>query len=229
MRGLVRACYFTGVGRARFEPKNTRQAKYDLMLGDKKKPIVFAVGPSGTGKTLFACEHAIRSFEEKTVDKIVITRPAVSVEEQHGFLPGSLDEKMDPWMRPIYDVFDERWGVDEVNNLRIRKKLEICPLAYMRGRTFKRSWVIADEMQNATPEQMKMLLTRIGEGTKMVITGDPDQHDRGYEANGLTDVLERLRTSEDRYRSRLSVIEFTDDDVERHPVVRDVLRLYYRN
>jgi len=226
MRLVLRACYFTGVGRGRFEPKNPSQVKYDAVLQNKKKPVVFAVGPSGTGKTLLACEHAIRAMEEKRTEKIIITRPAVSVEEQHGFLPGSLDEKMEPWTRPIYDVFHDRWGVEEVYRLRMHKKLEVCPLAYMRGRTFSNSWIIADEMQNATPEQMKMILTRIGEGSKMVVTGDPDQHDRGYEENGLTDIVDRIEMSEGSLRAFFSVVKFTEEDVERHPVIRDILKIY---
>jgi phosphate starvation-inducible PhoH-like protein len=108
----------------------------------------------------------------------------------------------------------------------MHKKLEVCPLAYMRGRTFSDSWIIADEMQNATPEQMKMILTRIGEGSKMVVTGDPDQHDRGYEENGLSDIVRRIEMTEGSLRAFFSVVKFTEEDVERHPVIKDILKLY---
>ena len=118
----------------------------------------------------------------------MITRPAVSVDEQHGFLPGTLEEKMDPWLRPIYDVFYKFITPAQVNNLINKQQIEICPLAYMRGRTFDNAWICADEMQNSTPQQMLMLLTRIGKNSKLVITGDPAQHDRGFEKNGLNGI-----------------------------------------
>jgi phosphate starvation-inducible PhoH-like protein len=226
MRLVASSCYFTGEGSARIEPKNPAQVRYDKLLQDKKKPIIFATGPSGTGKTMIACEHAVRAIEEKKVEKIIITRPAVSVEEQHGFLPGSLEEKMEPWVQPVFDVFYDRWGAQQVIRLCQQKKIEICPLAFMRGRTFEKSWVIADEMQNATPNQMKMILTRIGKGTKMVVTGDPNQHDRGYEVNGLSDIVERINRASHEDRTHMAIVQFTVEDVERHPAVVDVLRLY---
>jgi phosphate starvation-inducible protein PhoH and related proteins len=226
MRLLARACYFTGVGSKRIEPKNPSQVRYDQVLQDKRKSIVFATGPSGTGKTMIACEHAVRAMEEKKIEKIIITRPAVSVEEQHGFLPGSLEEKMEPWVQPVFDVFYDRWGAQQVIRLCQQKKIEVCPLAFMRGRTFEKSWIIADEMQNATPNQLKMILTRIGKGSKMVVTGDPNQHDRGYDVNGLSDILERLSRAEPEHRMHMSVVYFTVADVERHPAIVDVLRLY---
>jgi len=148
------------------------------------------------------------------------------VEEQHGFLPGSLEEKMEPWVQPVFDVFYDRWGAQQVIRLCQQKKIEICPLAFMRGRTFEKSWVIADEMQNATPNQMKMILTRIGKGSKMVVTGDPNQHDRGYEVNGLSDIIERINRASPDERTHMSIVQFTVEDVERHPAVVDVLRLY---
>ena len=126
--------------------------------------IVFAIGPAGTGKTLLCTQMGIKSFMEREV-KIVITRPAVSVDEQHGFLPGDLKEKMAPWTRPIFDIFEKHFSIQQIEMMLAENLIEIAPLAYMRGRTFEDSWIIADEMQNATKSQMKMLLTRIGNGT----------------------------------------------------------------
>ena len=223
MRVAVRSCYFTGTGRSRIEPKNPTQTIYDKLLQNKNKPYVFATGPSGTGKTMLACEHAVRAIEEKKMKRIVITRPAVSVEEQHGFLPGSLEEKMEPWVKPIFDVFYDRWGAKEVIRLCQNKTIEICPLAYMRGRTFESSWVIADEMQNATPSQMKMILTRLGRGSKMVVTGDINQHDRGYDVNGLSDFLNRINNEN---LTNIAVVHFSTGDIERHQAIREILKLY---
>ena len=129
---------------------------------------------------MFAVHHAVQSFNAGDIKKIVITRPAVSVDESHGYLPGGLVDKMMPWIRPIFDIMAEYWSPQHIKWLMESELIEIAPLAFMRGRTFKESWIIADEMQNATVEQMKMILTRIGEGSRMVITGDLAQHDRGY-------------------------------------------------
>jgi phosphate starvation-inducible PhoH-like protein len=204
-------------------PRNFKQDDLLDLLNNPQKHIVFATGPAGTGKTMISTLYAIQQFMKKNIDKIVITRPAVSVDEQHGFLPGTLTEKMAPWTRPILDVFEEYYHPKEIEYLLENNKVEIAPLAYMRGRTFKNSIIIADEMQNATREQMKMLLTRIGDGSKLIVNGDLAQHDRGYDSNGLKDFLERL----DRRNSRMmSKVEFDMSDVERHPVVSDVLKIY---
>ena len=153
----------------------------------------------------------------------MITRPAVSIDEQHGFLPGNLNQKMEPWVQPIIDVFNNHFYPHEVDKMIAQGDIEIAPLAYMRGRTFKHSWIIADEMQNATQEQTKMLLTRIGQGSKIVVTGDLAQHDRGYSNNGLKDFLNKFNA--DNYNT-ISHVQFTKKDVERHPVVADVLQIY---
>ena len=205
------------------EPRNIRQCNLLSMLNNKNTHIAFAIGPAGTGKTLLSTLHAIEQYKSKHIRKIVITRPAVSVDEQHGFLPGTITEKMSPWTRPIFDIFEEHFSQGQIEQMVGANRIEISPLAYMRGRTFKHSIIIADEMQNATESQMKMLLTRVGEGSKLVITGDLAQHDRGFEMNGLKLFIERLI----KYRSdMIDVVEFHSQDVERHPVVSDVLRIY---
>jgi len=204
-------------------PRNFHQ---DDLLGHLENDninIVFAIGPAGTGKTLISTMAGIKGFKKGHIDKFVLTRPAVSVDEQHGFLPGTLQEKMAPWTRPIFDIFEEYYHPEQIEYLLKGNKLEIAPLAYMRGRTFKNSFIIADEMQNATDSQMKMLLTRIGENSKLVVTGDLNQHDRGYESNGLKMFMQRLL---DRGSERIKVVNFDRGDIERHPVVAEVLRIY---
>jgi phosphate starvation-inducible PhoH-like protein len=204
-------------------PKNLLQEDYLEMLDDASKAIVFAMGPAGTGKTMLGVLAAIDAMNNRQCDKIVITRPAVSVDEQHGFLPGTLVEKMAPWTRPIFDVMEEYWSPKEIENMIEENVIEIAPLAYMRGRTFKNAWIVADEMQNATPSQMKMLLTRIGNNSKIVVTGDLNQHDRGFENNGLKDFVKLLRT---RNNQMIDIVEFTKSEVERHPAVTAVLDIY---
>ena len=204
-------------------PKNFHQDDLLGYLQNDSVNIVFAIGPAGTGKTIVSTLAGIKELKGGNVDKFVVTRPAVSVDEQHGFLPGTLQEKMAPWTRPIFDVFEEYYTPDQIEYMLNDNKVEIAPLAYMRGRTFKNSYIIADEMQNATDSQMKMLLTRIGEGSKLVITGDLAQHDRGFESNGLKLFIERLM----KYSSdRIKLVQFDSQDIERHPVVDEVLRLY---
>ena len=190
---------------------------------NKETDIVISAGPAGTGKTLISTLAGIKQLKNSKIDKFVVTRPAVSVDEQHGFLPGTLMEKMAPWTRPIFDVFEEYYAPDQIEYMINDNKIEVAPLAYMRGRTFKNSYIIADEMQNATDNQMKMLLTRIGENSKLVVTGDLAQHERGYDSNGLKCFIERLtKLGSDR----IKMVQFTNGDIERHPVVTEVLRLY---
>lgn len=203
-------------------PRNVHQEEYLFKLLDQDKNIVFALGPAGTGKTLLACQVGVKLFKEKLVDKIVVTRPAVSVDEEHGFLPGTLEQKMAPWTRPIFDVLSEYYYARDIDNMIREGVIEISPLAYMRGRTFKNAYIIADEMQNATPNQMKMLLTRLGEGSKMVVTGDLAQADR-LKDNGLIDFTERLKH---KNLDRLDIVEFGMKDIERHDAVKEVLKIY---
>jgi phosphate starvation-inducible PhoH-like protein len=150
----------------------THQEIYKNTLQNSKIPIVIVTGPAGTGKTMIACNEAIVSLKEKKINKIIITRPLVTVEENIGYLPGTIEEKLYPFMVPIYDYFLEYYTKEQVNTLINNGRLEIAPLAFMRGRTFSNTFVIADEMQNSSPNQFKMLLTRMGENSKLVITGD---------------------------------------------------------
>lgn len=202
-------------------PRNTAQEEYVEALFDKR--IVFAVGPAGTGKTLLAVLRAIKALRDQEVTKIILTRPAVSVDEKHGFLPGDLNAKMEPWTRPIFDVFEEYYGVPETKRMLDEGVIEIAPLGFMRGRTFKYSYIIGDEMQNSTPDQLKMMLTRIGEGSSMIITGDLKQHDRGFEKNGLKDFLERFAQ---KRKDTMAICTFGRQHVERDPLVAEILDIY---
>lgn len=204
-------------------PRNLNQETYLETLKNPKTHITFAVGPAGTGKTLIGVQMAIKAFQEQEVDKIVITRPAVSVDEQHGFLPGTLEQKMEPWTKPIFDVFAEYYYQKEISGMIQEGVIEISPLAFMRGRTFKKSYIIADEMQNATPSQMKMLLTRIGEHSRMVVTGDLQQADR-MKSNGLLDFINKVETRTNL--KHIGVCRFDIGDVERHDAVKEILDIY---
>jgi phosphate starvation-inducible PhoH-like protein len=209
--------------RVQIYPKNLSQETYLLKLNDPKKMIIFAIGPAGTGKTMLAVQWAIDQLKYGSADKIIITRPAVSVDEEHGFLPGDLNQKMEPWTKPIMDVFAENYSAREITNMITEGVIETSPLAYMRGRTFKNAVIIADEMQNATPSQMKMLLTRLGTGSKMVVTGDLQQADRPSN-NGLLEFLKLFNDFENhRY---VDICHFTVGDIERHDAVKEVLAIY---
>lgn len=214
-------------GKRKKEPqvsaKNDAQCEYNQALHDTKVPMVFGIGPAGTGKTMLACSAAISELNNGLRKKIIMTRPVVSVEEDIGYLPGTLEEKMDPWIRPIMDIFSEHFTQNQIQFMIKEKTIEICPLAYMRGRTFKDAFIIADEMQNSTVNQMKMLLTRIGEGSRMVITGDLKQHDRKYEDNGLKDIYDRISEQD---LERIRCIKFDHSHIERSPIVKDILHLY---
>jgi phosphate starvation-inducible PhoH-like protein len=204
-------------------PRNLSQESYIDMLKNPKKYIVFAIGPAGTGKTMLGVQMAIKKLQESEIKKIVITRPAVSVDEDLGFLPGTLNQKMEPWVIPILDVFKEYYHPKEIQDLMENGTLEIAPLGMMRGRTFKDTYIVADEMQNTTQSQMKMLLTRLGDNSRMIVTGDLNQADR-LRDNGLLDFVNRTEQAD-----RLKLIDiawFTRADVERHPVVKEILTIY---
>ena len=219
----------------KLKPENKEQSKALSNL-ESDVPYNFLVGPAGTGKTLFATVYAIKKYLDGTYKKIVITRPAVSVDEDHGFLPGDLTAKMHPWMLPIIDVFMEFFDAETLEHMIKEGELEIAPLAYMRGRNLgaimidensdKRGFIIiADEIQNSTPEQMKMLLTRLGKNSKMIITGDLTQHDRGLSNNGLADAYERLSNNSvsNKY---VTIDKFNKKGVVRSAAVQNILSLY---
>jgi len=209
--------------RVQIYPKNLSQETYLLKLNDSNKKIVFAIGPAGTGKTMLAVQWAVDQLKFGDAEKIIITRPAVSVDEEHGFLPGDLNEKMAPWTKPIFDVLAENFNAKEIQHMIEEGVIETSPLAYMRGRTFKNAVVVADEMQNATPSQMKMLLTRLGTDSKMVVTGDLQQADRPSN-NGLLEFLGLYNGFKGhRY---VDLVQFDVHDVERHEAVREILAIY---
>jgi len=206
-------------------PKSLNQETYIELLTDETKHIVFATGPAGTGKTMLAMLAGIKAFKEGLVSKIILTRPAVGVDdERHGFLPGNITAKMEPWTRPLFDVMQEYYSTKDIARMIDENTIEIAPLAFMRGRTFKGSWVVADEMQNATPGQIKMLLTRLGEGSKIVVTGDTRQADRCDKDNGLLDFKGLV----DAYQQSKYVagVEFSARDIARHPAVKEILSIY---
>jgi phosphate starvation-inducible PhoH-like protein len=205
-------------------PRNISQENYLDALMDADKSIVIATGPAGTGKSLLATMYAIKLLQNGEIKKIVITRPAVGVdEEEHGFLPGTIVDKLMPWVQPILDVFKEHYSVPSITKMIEVGVLEFVPVAFVRGRTFKNTVVIFDEAQNSLPPAMKAVLTRIGDGSRIFVTGDMDQHDRGYAVNGLRDFIDRL----DRRKSyRIAHCAFGHQDIERHPCVGDVLQLY---
>jgi phosphate starvation-inducible PhoH-like protein len=206
-------------------PKTLNQETYINLLTDPSKIIVFVTGPAGTGKTMLAMLAGIQALKEGVITKIVLTRPAVGVDdEKHGFLPGDLNQKMEPWTRPLFDVLAEYYDRKEIARMLDEQIIEISPLAFMRGRTFKNSWIIADEMQNATPNQMKMLLTRLGENSKMVVTGDTRQADRSDPDNGLLDFKDLV--ADYKKCQYVDGVELTGKDIQRHPAVIEVLKIY---
>jgi phosphate starvation-inducible protein PhoH len=213
-----------------YKPRSDNQKTYVSHLANMSVPIVFGIGPAGCGKTLFACVRAINGLRSGDFQKIVLTRPIVPVEEEElGFLPGTLVKKMDPWTRPLMDIFLEHYPQHELDFMIGSGVIEISPLAYMRGRTFKRCFIIADEMQNSSPGQMLMLTTRIGEGSKMVITGDLKQTDRNVD-NGLLDIMNKIKDYK-KYSTTIDstgieLVEMKHSDIERSPIVSKILDIY---
>jgi len=205
-------------------PRTRNQERLVLALQDADQHIVVTAGPAGTGKSYLGILAAVKAFRSGAVNRIVLTRPAISVEgEEHGFLPGDLNQKMDPWVRPLTDILREYYRQQDITNMLEEQTIEIAPLGFMRGRTFKDCFIIADEMQNATPAQCKMLMTRIGSGSKIVITGDTDQADKRIADNGLLDLISRL--DQDTV-SGIVVCKLTGRDVQRHAIIGSVLKMY---
>ena len=205
------------------KPRSKAQKKYINILNDFSQKIVIATGPAGSGKTLLATEIGIKNFMNGFCEKLIFVRPAVTSDEEIGFLPGILEDKLAPFIRPIYDILYNFISPQEVTQLLEEKIIEIAPLAYMRGRTFKNCWIVADEMQNSTISQMKMMLTRLGEGTKLIITGDLEQNDRHNEINGLEHFLDKFKG---RRSESITSVEFDTGDIERSEVVKEVLDIY---
>jgi len=206
-----------------YVPKSENQIKYVEYLNDNTNKIILSIGPAGTGKTLFSCQKAINQLKNEEINRIIITRPLVTVEEELGFLPGNIVSKMDPWTKPIFDIFMEYYSKQDIDLMVNNGKIEICPLAFMRGRTFKNSFILADEMQNSSPNQMKMLLTRIGTNSRLVITGDLNQTDIKGE-NGLHDFVTRTKVFNGT--DLIKIINFENGDIERSEIVQKVIEIY---
>lgn len=202
---------------------NPKQKDYIRALDRKENSLVLGVGPAGTGKTMFACKVGMEQLLDNRVKKLIITRPIVPIGNEMGYLPGTLEDKMDPWLIPIYDSMKHTITSNTLNQMLHNKTIEICPLAYIRGRTFDETFVIADEMQNSSVNEMKTLLTRIGKESKVVVTGDLDQSDLTVQ-NGLEDLLIRLEKENDI--DFLKVIQFDMNDIERSELVKYILKLY---
>jgi phosphate starvation-inducible protein PhoH and related proteins len=204
--------------------KNENQRLYKTSLDNNDKSIVVAHGPAGTGKTMLAVEGGLQRLVDRRIERMIVTRPAVSVDnEEFGFLPGTLESKLKPWLMPVFDFLSQTMEYGEIENMMLTRKLEIAPLAFMRGRTFENSWILVEEAQNCTSAQLLMVLTRLGKGSKLIITGDPQQHDRGYDENGLTDLVRKLDLNP---HANIDVIEFEQQDVQRHPLIPFLLDLY---
>ena len=204
------------------KPKTLGQKKYVDAIG--KNTVTLCVGPAGTGKTYLAVALAVMAFRARSVNRIILTRPAVEAGEKLGFLPGDLQQKVDPYLRPLYDALFDMLGAESFQKYQERGNIEVAPLAYMRGRTLDDSFIILDEAQNTTPEQMKMFLTRLGNNSKIVVTGDITQIDLpDGKKSGLMEAVQVLKLVED-----VAVIRFTEKDVVRHKLVQDIIKAYER-
>lgn len=205
------------------KPKTLGQKKYIEAI--KSNTIVLGVGPAGTGKTYLAVALAVNAFRAKEVNRIILTRPAVEAGEKLGFLPGDLQHKVDPYLRPLYDALFDMLGAENFQKYQERGNIEVAPLAYMRGRTLDDSFIILDEAQNTTPEQMKMFLTRLGYNSKIVVTGDITQIDLPEgKRSGLVEVIRILKGIDD-----IAAVTFNEKDVVRHRLVQDIVKAYEKN
>ena len=207
----------------KIQPRSPLQAGYIKAMHDHN--LVFGIGPAGTGKTYLAVAMAVQMLEEGRIERILLTRPAVEAGERLGFLPGEMKEKMDPYMRPLYDALHDTMAVEKVQKMMATEEIEIAPLAFMRGRTLSNSFIILDEAQNTTEQQMLMFLTRMGERSHMVVTGDPSQIDLPSNVNSGLVQAERILRNE----SEMSFIHFTSKDVVRHRLVTKIINAYDRH
>ena len=223
LRSLVHSGRQRNFGKKVLAPKTVNQRRYVEAI--ERHDLVFGVGPAGTGKTYLAVAMAVSALLNKRVTRIVLTRPAVEAGERLGFLPGNVQEKVDPYLRPLYDALYDMLESEKVEKLLERLTIEVAPIAFMRGRTLNDSFIILDEAQNSTAEQMKMVLTRQGFNSKMVVTGDLTQIDLPTgKRSGLSDAVEILRGVEG-----MSVVHFDDRDVVRHPLVQRIVKAYERH
>jgi phosphate starvation-inducible PhoH-like protein len=222
LRALVQSGRQRNFGKKVLAPKTMNQRRY--MEAIERNDLVFGIGPAGTGKTYLAVAMAVSALISKRVSRIVLTRPAVEAGEKLGFLPGTLQEKIDPYLRPLYDALYDMMETDKVEKLLEKLTIEVAPIAFMRGRTLNDAFIILDEAQNSTPEQMKMVLTRQGFNSKMVVNGDPTQVDLGTgKRSGLLDAAEVLNGVEG-----ISFVHFSDRDVVRHSLVQRIVKAYER-
>ena len=221
LQDLVKETIFV-TKKKRIYPRSPRQLSYFKAI--QKQDLVFGVGPAGTGKSYLAMAMALSALAKEDVRKIILCRPAVEAGEKLGFLPGDMLEKVNPYLRPLYDALFDLMGAEKAQRLIEREIIEVAPLAFMRGRTLSNAFVILDEAQNTTAEQMKMFLTRIGMGSKVVVNGDPSQVDLPFkQESGLKQALRILQNIEG-----ISIIQLTDADVVRHPLVGSIIRAYDR-
>ncbi|ACC97631.1 Phosphate starvation-inducible protein family [Elusimicrobium minutum Pei191] len=205
---------------APIKPRTKNQQKYieTIFAND----LIISLGPAGTGKTFLACACALRALELGMISRVIISRPIVEAGEKLGFLPGDINEKVDPYLRPVYDAFNSMLGIEKFRAMRYNGTLEIVPLAYMRGRTLENAFIILDEAQNTLPEQMKMFLTRMGSNSKMIINGDPTQIDLSVKKeSGLITAAKILKNIDG-----IAVVEFEEEDIVRHPIVKAVIEAY---
>ena len=223
LRGMVESGKQRSFGKKMVAPKTMTQRRYVDAI--ERQDLVFGIGPAGTGKTYLAVAMAVSALMSKRVSRIVLARPAVEAGERLGFLPGTLQEKVDPYLRPLYDALYDMMDSEKIEKLLERNTIEVAPIAFMRGRTLSDSFIIMDEAQNSTPEQMKMILTRQGFNSKMVVTGDPTQIDLpGGVRSGLIEAVEVLRNVEG-----IGFVQFDDRDVVRHSLVQKIVRAYERH
>jgi phosphate starvation-inducible PhoH-like protein len=218
----------SNLSKPNYFPKSNNQLEYKIALNNKLIDLLICTGPAGTGKTLLACQYAIENLQKNNINKIIITRPTISIEENLGFLPGNIKDKMHPWTVPIFDIFKEYYSQKEIDQLINNNYIEIVPIGFMQGRTFKDSIIIADEMQNSTPNQMFMLLTRLGIKSKMIITGDLMQTQ--IKNNGLYDLLYKINLNyelkDEMKEDGINIINLQAFDIQRSKIVSKIISIY---